>query len=114
VFKLHSLQCRLIFNDLVLCYTILNGKLDTQLSSVFKFISNSRTRGHVFRLYKLQRNIDSTKYYFTNRVINLWNNLPVNVVSAATVSMFKNRLTLIDYFYYVLFLREYYFVIMVP
>ena len=33
-----------------------------------------------------------SKYYFTNHVINLWNNLPENVVAAITVSIFKNRL----------------------
>jgi len=38
VLNLHSLEYRLIFNDLVLCYKILNGKVDTQLSSVFKLL----------------------------------------------------------------------------
>jgi len=90
------IEYRRIFNDLVLYYKFLNGKQDTQLWSVFKRISNSRTLGHAFKLCKLQCNIDSTEYYFTNRVINLWNDLPANTVSAATVSMFKNRLTLID------------------
>ena len=32
------------------------------------------------------------KYYCTNRVINLWNNLAENVVAATTASIFKNRL----------------------
>jgi len=96
ILKLHSLEYRRMINDLVLCYKILNGKVDTDLSNVFKLNSNSCTRGHAFKLYKLQCNLDSTKYYFTNRIVNLWNNLPENVVSASTVSMFKNRLALID------------------
>ena len=96
ILKLHSLEYRRMINDLVLCYKILNGKVDTDLSNVFKLNSNSCTCGHAFKLYKLQCNLDSTKYYFTNRIVNLWNNLPENVVSASTVSMFKNRLALID------------------
>ena len=75
------------------CYTILNGKLDTNLSNVFKLISNySRTRGHAFKSRKLRCYLDSAKYYFTSRVVNLWNNLPENVVAAATVSKLPNRL----------------------
>ena len=96
VLKLHSLEYRRTFNDLVLCYKILNGKLDTELSNVFKLNSNSCTRGHAFKLYKPQCNLDSRKYYFTNRIVNLWNSLPENVVSAGTVSLSKNRLALID------------------
>ena len=50
VLKLHSLEYRRISNDLVLCYKILNGKLDSDLSNVFKRNSKSRTRGHAFKL----------------------------------------------------------------
>jgi len=32
------------------------------------------------------------KYSFTVRIVNLWNSLPKNVVSANTVNTFKNRL----------------------
>jgi hypothetical protein len=73
VHKLHALDNCRTFNDLVLCYKILNGKQDTELSNVFKLTSNSRTHGHAFKLYKLQCNLDSRKYYFTNRIVNLWN-----------------------------------------
>ena len=50
--------------------------------------NNNITRGHAFKLRKLQCNVDSAKHYFTNRVVNLWNNLPENVVAATTVSIF--------------------------
>ena len=35
---------------------------------------------------------DLRKYSFTVRIVNLWNSLPENVVSANTVNTFKNRL----------------------
>ena len=72
---------------------ILNGKLDTDQSNVFKLNSNSRTLGHAFKLHKLRCNPDSAKYHFINRVVNLWNNLPENVVAAIATSIFKNCLT---------------------
>ena len=95
VLQLHSLEYHRISNDLVLRYKSLNGKLDTDLSYVLKLNSNSRTRGHAFKLHKLQYNLDSANYYFTNRVVNLWNNLPENVVAATTVSIFKNRFAVV-------------------
>ena len=33
-----------------------------------------------------------SEIYFTVRIVNLWNSLPENVVSANTVNTFKNRL----------------------
>ena len=53
VLKLQSLEYCRISNDLVLCYKILNGKLDADPSNVFKLNSNSLTRGHAFKLHKL-------------------------------------------------------------
>jgi len=35
---------------------------------------------------------DLRKYSFTVRIVNLWNSLPENVISANTVDTFKNRL----------------------
>lgn len=93
VLNLQTLQYRRVFCDLVLCYKILQGKIDTELSNVFKLNSNSITRGHTLKLYKFQCSLDYTKYYFTNRVVTLWNKLPPHVVSATEVSTFKNRLS---------------------
>jgi len=35
---------------------------------------------------------DLRKYYFTNRIVNIWNSLPNSVVTANATNMFKNRL----------------------
>ena len=49
------------------------------------------TRGHSMKLNKHHCSIDATKYYFSNRVVNAWNSLPGDTVSAPTVSAFKRR-----------------------
>ena len=36
--------------------------------------------------------IDATKFYFSNRVVSIWNSLSEHIVSAPSVSAFKNRL----------------------
>jgi len=50
------------------------------------------TRGHNSRLHKFRAKYDLRKYYFTNRVVNIWNSLPSYVISAETVNCFESRL----------------------
>ena len=50
------------------------------------------TRGHQLKVEKGRSRLDVRKHFFTQRVVNLWNALPVNLVSAPTVNAFKNRL----------------------
>ena len=52
--------------------------------------SSYATRGHDFRLQKIRARYDLRKYYFTNRVVNMWNSLSSYVVSAESVNCFKN------------------------
>jgi hypothetical protein len=90
ILRLQSLERRRLFIDLVLCYKILNGKIDCELSNIFTINTNTRSRGHpLYKLYKRQCSCDITKFYFTNRVVNLWGNLPDYVVMATSVSTFK-------------------------
>ena len=51
----------------------------------------SVTMGHDLRLLKYRTKYDLRKYYFTSRVVNVWNSLPSFVVSAVTVNCFKSR-----------------------
>ena len=51
----------------------------------------SVTMGHDLRLLKYRTMYDLRKYYFTSRVVNVWNSLPSSVVSAVTVNCFKSR-----------------------
>ena len=50
------------------------------------------TRGHNLRLHKFRARYNLRKYYFTNRVVKIWNSLPSYVISAETVNCFKSRL----------------------
>jgi len=36
--------------------------------------------------------VDATKYYFTNRVVNIWNSFSCHIVNSPTLSTFKSRL----------------------
>ena len=95
---LESLEHRRLVTDLTLVYQILHGHYDTQLDATLCITDNPRTRGHVYKLLKPHCTIDATKYFyfFSNRVINIWNNLPDMVVHSPTLSTFKRYLSVLD------------------
>ena len=65
-----------------------------ELSDFFVLSNNSRTRGHNFKLFKKQFCLDVSKYFFSNRVIEMWNNLPEVSVSSQNIINFKRNLML--------------------
>jgi hypothetical protein len=38
------------------------------------------TRGHELKLFKPSCRLDCRKYAFSNRIINMWNSLPLNIM----------------------------------
>jgi len=72
---------------------IVTGIYDTVVSPTMLAAGSSyATRGHDFRLQKIRARYDLRKYYFTNRVVNMWNSLSSYLVSAESVNCFNNRL----------------------
>jgi len=52
----------------------------------------SVTRGNNFKLVPQHCRYGLRKYYFTSRVILIWNSLPNDVVMADNINLFKKRL----------------------
>ena len=50
------------------------------------------TRGHKLKLKKQHCRLDIRKHFFTNLVVDIWNNLPERVVKSTKVKTFENRL----------------------
>ena len=50
------------------------------------------TRGHNFKLSKPRSRLLVRSKFFTNRIINRWNSLPLNVINARSVNDFKTQL----------------------
>ena len=90
--NLPTLRYRRRRGDLIETFKVVHKIYDPECSPVL--VRSTRiSRGHSFKLFKrpVQR-LDIRKYFFTNRVIDMWNNLPEEVVSANTLNSFKNRL----------------------
>ena len=58
----------------------------------FEIKENKITREHNYTLVKKQSRLDVRKYSFSQRTINVWNNLSTDCVHASSVNMFNNKI----------------------
>ena len=92
--KLPSLSFRRLRGDLIEVYKIVHNiydpittnKLLTQISA-----SSTTRQSNSIKLFKKGTNKNKYKNFFTNRIINIWNDLPNQIVNAESLNVFKNR-----------------------
>ncbi len=83
---MHKEWLRIVKGDLIL---VLEG---VQWQDVFQMADTSRRRGHPLKPQKDQSRLDLRKFTFSQKVMNMWNDLPAEFVTASPVKMFKNKL----------------------
>jgi hypothetical protein len=94
--KVESLELRRLRADLILYYKIIH-KMVIINDNVISLVSNPyNLRGHDKRLLKPRASVNCRAHSFAARVIDAWNSLPQNVVSATSVNGFKVCLIKID------------------
>jgi len=54
--------------------------------------TDSRTRGHTTKVVVKKCHCDFPKYSFCNRLVNIQNSLPNDVITATSTNRFKNKL----------------------
>jgi hypothetical protein len=89
--KLPTLKFRRHRGDMIETYKILHRVYDTD-PGIFFHRSQTNTRGHTLKLEKRRAETPCRYRTFSTRVINSWNSLPEEVVSAPSLQAFKNRL----------------------
>ena len=72
-------------------FKIVNQLNRVDTSDLFK-LQASVTRGHKWKIHKGKAIKQQRVNSFSQRVINDWNSLPANIVEAANVNAFKNKL----------------------
>ena len=94
ILKLPSLEFRRVRGDMIEVYKMCQGIYDPNttksLLTFSKTFTRHNTRSHNFKLEKANVNTKQFKYFFSNRVVNMWNNLPYEVVNAQSINQFKN------------------------
>ena len=74
-------------------FKVLNGIDKCEKDKLFTLQPIIRTRGHNQKLFKRQFRLDLRKqFFFSQRVINEWNDLTEEVISSGGIYQFKSRL----------------------
>ena len=88
---IETLELRRLKQDLIATYKILFGLIDINLNELFTFSNTSYdTGGHAYKLLQGQCRIDTRKHYFTERVVKIWNCLPIKDCNLGSVKVFSN------------------------
>lgn len=91
--RLPSLEYRRLRGDMIEVYKITHDFYDPPtVATLLTPFSENTTRGHNFKLTKFNFNTSLFRSFFTNRIINFWNDLPPAVVNASSLNAFKNGL----------------------
>ena len=77
--------------DLIETFKLVKGitKVDHE---TFFTINENISRGNMYKFVKYRSRLNIRASFFSQRVVNDWNKLPNDVVSADSVNAFKNRL----------------------
>ena len=93
--KLPSLEYRRVRGDLIEVYKITHNIYDPMTTQgLFCMSSTSTTRldTNPYRLTKSHINKKQSQMFFTNRVVDIWNCLPLEALNAKSLNIFKNKI----------------------
>ena len=92
--NLDFLEMRRLRADLMLCFKMLKGFADVDVSEFFEHVApDSVTRGHRYKLVHPSVRINGRQHFLVVRIIPVWNSLSSNVVEVESISCFEARLS---------------------
>ena len=87
--NLFSLSRRRLRGDMIQVFKILKGIDKIDMKDLGWELNERQTRGHNLKLVKHRSRLNLRQNYFTQRVVDYWNKLPIRVVSLSSVQSFK-------------------------
>jgi len=82
--------------DLLEVFSMYKGLSLTSFCRYFRLSHVNNTRGHSATVLKNHCSLDLRRFFFSERVIDLWNSLPQHVIDPAGINAFKNGLFLVS------------------
>ena len=94
---IQSLEQRRVRFDLIQTFKILRGYDNVETGTWFTLVGSDVTRPTRMTSYKdnlvpKHSRTDLRRNFYSNRVVNLWNNLPVEIKDAKSLNIFKSLL----------------------
>jgi hypothetical protein len=89
--NLFTLEKRRLRGQLIETFKILKGFNNIDHRNLFT-LSENPTRNNGWKIQLERYNLKPFQDFMTNRICNVWNRLPANVVNSGTVDTFKRRL----------------------
>ena len=101
--KLHLVSLNVVFSvpssfqcthdiHMIETFKILSYIYDSRVTNFPSKSYFSTTRGHNFKLFVQHANLNIRKWFFSIRIVDIWDRLPSNVVNASNVVCFEKRL----------------------
>ena len=91
---LWSLEERRNRADLIEVFKMHQGLSKLSFGTFFEMTHSDRIRGHSLKLVKHRSRTDLRQHFFSERVVNWWNRLDENTIAAASLGVYKRKLTL--------------------
>ena len=101
--KLPSMYYRRARGDMIEVYKYMHEIYKTE-NPLIRDVDN-RTRGHIYKLKKPKVKTSKRLNFFSVRVVDLWNDLPEEVVTAKSMNCFKNKLD--QYWYHIKYIQDF-------
>ena len=89
-------ELRRLHVDLIWCYQIVFNLVCLNCDDFFEYCPVSTMRRHPYKLYKKHCNSNVRRNYFSNKMINVWNSLPLTV-NFSTLHSFKYSTERVDF-----------------
>jgi hypothetical protein len=100
LFGLERLELRRLKFELIELFKIVHGYTTCCIYDVLQFGHHNAThitRGHRYKLTVMRTCKNTFKYYFLNRITNVWNSLPNDYFNTVLISSFKAKLSHVDF-----------------
>ena len=92
ILNLFPLERRRMRGDMIQVFKMVKRIDNVDPNKYFTFDNSNVTRNNGFKIIKKQVKSNEAKFFFFNRIVNVWNGLPRDVVQKDSVDSFKKAL----------------------